>query len=102
MITKKRFAKTAAVLGIAALALTSQTAPREQPGPLANGAFLLVSGWRVQPAGVQVPLDTFPMSSVLSRDGRFLVVLNGGYNPPSLSVLDTASAKELPRVPVPD
>ena len=102
MITKKRSARTAALLGIAALTLTSQTTPREQPGPLANGGFLLVSGWRVEPAGVQVPLDTFPMSSILSRDGRFLIVLNGGYNPPSLSVLDTAAGKELKRVPVPD
>jgi len=31
-----------------------------------------------------------------------MVVLNGGYNPPSISVLDTASARELSRVPVSD
>src|SRR5207249_10430781 len=36
------------------------------------------------------------------RDGRYMVVLNGGYNPPSISVLDTASARELSRVPVSD
>jgi YVTN family beta-propeller protein len=90
------------LLAIAALALTSQTVPREQVGPLANGGFLLNSGWRVQPAGTQVPLDTMPMSSVLSADGRFLIVLNGGYKPPSLSVLDTATGKELRRVPVAD
>src|SRR5438552_13202847 len=91
---------TCALIAIAALTLTSQTVPREQAGPLANGSFLLNSGWRVQPAGTQVPLDTMPMSSVSSADGRFLIVLNGGYKPPSLSVLDTASAKELRRVPV--
>src|SRR5438309_10697203 len=102
MISKKRFVAAAAVLAAAALALTSQTVPREQVGPLLNGAFLLNSGWRVQPAGVQVPLDTMPMSSVLSADGRFLIVLNGGYKPPSLSVLETATGKELRRVPVAD
>ena len=90
------------LLAIAALALISQTVPREQVGPLANGGFLLNSGWRVQPAGKQVPLDTMPMSSVLSRDGRFLIVLNGGYKPPSLSVLETATGKELRRIPVAD
>ena len=28
-----------------------------------------------------MPLDTFPMSSTLSRDGKYLLVLNGGYEP---------------------
>ena len=42
------------------------------------------------------------MSSVLSKDGRFLIVLNGGYNPPSLSVLDTKDGHEVGRTPVTD
>ena len=71
-------------------------------GPLPDGGFLLNSGWRVKPAGTQIPLDTLPMSSVLSKDGRFLIVLNGGYNPPSLSVLDTKDGHEIGRTPVPD
>jgi YVTN family beta-propeller protein len=102
MITNKRVAKSLGVLAVAALTLTSQTVPREQVGRLANGGFLLNSGWRIQPAGQQVPVGTFPMASVLSLDGRFLIVLNGGYDPPSLSVLETAGRKELGRVPVAD
>jgi DNA-binding beta-propeller fold protein YncE len=90
------------VLTGAAFLSSSQPAPREQVGPLAGGAFLLNSGWRVKPAGTQIPLDTLPMSSLLSKDGRFLIVLNGGYNPPSLSVLDTKDGHELGRTPVPD
>jgi len=82
--------------------LVSQPSPPERVGPLPNGGFLLNSGWRLSPAGKQVSLDTFPMSSALSRDGRYLLVLNGGYNRPSISVLDTASARELARVPVAD
>ena len=35
------------------------------------------------------------MSSALSPDGKFLLVLNGGYNPPSISVLDVAAEKEI-------
>ena len=81
----------AAVLTVAVL--TSQNAPRERVGPLPDGAFLLNSGWRLKPAGRQVPLDTFPMSSALSRDGKYLVVLNAGYKPPTLSVIDTATAR---------
>ncbi len=90
------------ILIAAALVSSSQPPPREQVGPLADGGFLLNSGWRVKPAGTQVPLDTLPMSSILSKNGRFLIVLNGGYNPPSLSVLDTKEQREIGRTPVPD
>jgi YVTN family beta-propeller protein len=89
------------LLSIAAL-LVSQPAPREQVGPLPSGGFLLNSGWRIQPAGVQVPVGTLPMSSALSPDGRFLLVLNGGYNPPTISVIDVAAEKEVGRTPVAD
>jgi YVTN family beta-propeller protein len=90
------------ILIAAAILSSSQPPPREQVGPLAGGGFLLNSGWRVKPAGAQIPLDTLPMSSVLSKDGRFLIVLNGGYNPPSLSVLDTKDGREIGRTPVAD
>ena len=71
--------------------LCSQPSPPERVGKLADGSFLLPTGWRIKPLGKQVPLDTLPMSSVVSPDGKFLLVLNGGYNQPSISVLDTAS-----------
>ncbi|MGE5645801.1 MAG: alkaline phosphatase family protein [Acidobacteriota bacterium] len=92
------------VVGLLALAalVASQPAPREQVGPLTNGGFLLNSGWRLRPAGKQVALGTLPMSAALSRDGKYLLVLNGGYQPPSISVLDTATAAEIGRTPVAD
>src|ERR1700691_1593880 len=91
----------AALLAAAAI-VCSQPAPREQVGPLPGGGFLLNSGWRLNPAGKQVPLDTFPMSTALSPDGRYLLVLNGGYNPPTIIVLETATGRETSRVPVAD
>ena len=92
-----------ALIIVAMAALSSpEPAPREQVGLLPDGGFLLNSGWRVKAAGTQVALDTLPMSSVLSRDGRFMIVLNGGYRPPSLSVLDTKSGAVIGRTPVPD
>jgi DNA-binding beta-propeller fold protein YncE len=80
----------------------SQRAPKEQVGPLGGGGFLLNSGWKIQPAGQQVPVDTFPMSSALSNDGKYLLVLNGGYNPPTISVIELAGKRELHRTAVPD
>ena len=92
----------AAVFVLVAAVLSSQTAPREQVGPLPGGGFLLNSGWKLAPAGRQIPLDTFPMSTAISPDGKYLLVLNGGYRPPSVSVLDAASGKVVSSVPVPD
>ena len=83
-------------------ALASQPAPREQVGPLAGGGFLLNSGWTLRPAGRQTPLDTFPMSIAVAPGGKHVLVLNAGYKPPSISVLDADSGAETGRVPVPD
>jgi YVTN family beta-propeller protein len=87
---------------LAAAVLCSQPAPREQVGPLLGGGFLLNSGWRLLPAGKQIPLDTFPMSTALSPDGLYLLVLNGGYKPPTISVLEAATGRETSRVGVAD
>ncbi len=92
-------------LGMCLLAgwLVSQSQPpRQTVGPTPDGGFLLNSGWKITPAGKQVPLDTFPMSSILSKDGRFLLVLNQGFKPPSISILRTDTYQETNRVPVKD
>jgi YVTN family beta-propeller protein len=97
----KLFAALAAVCLLAGI-LISQPPPREQVGPRASGGFLLNSGWTLAPAGTQVGVSTFPMASALSKDGRFLIVLNAGVMPTSLSVLDVTTQKEVSRVPVKD
>src|ERR1700761_2888792 len=84
------------------LVIHTQNTPQKHVGPLPDGGFLLNSGWTLHPAGQQVLVDTFPMSSVLTAGSKFLVVLNAGYNQPSLSVIDVATKKELSRTPVPD
>jgi len=90
------------LVATSAAVLCSQTGGREQTGPQSDGSVLLPTGWRIQPAGRQIPLDTLPMSTALSSDGKFLLVLNAGYKPPSISVLNTSSMQETARVPVAD
>jgi YVTN family beta-propeller protein len=85
-----RLALAVACVAIAAV-LSSQPSPREQVGPLPGGSFLLNSGWKLDPVGKQVPLDTLPISSAMTQDGKYLLVLNAGYRPPSVSVIDIAT-----------
>jgi len=87
---------------LAAALLISQPSPREQVGPMPDGGFLLSSGWRIKAAGTQIPVETFPMATAITPDKKLLLVLNGGYNPPSISVIDIAAAKEVSRAAVPD
>ncbi|SPE41178.1 40-residue YVTN family beta-propeller repeat protein [Candidatus Sulfopaludibacter sp. SbA3] len=96
-----RFLLVAACIALGAL-LSSQDAPREQVGPLPGGGFLLNSGWKLDPVGRQVGLSTFPMASALSPDGKYLVVLNGGYNPPSLTVIDAVAGNVISTTRVAD
>jgi DNA-binding beta-propeller fold protein YncE len=81
---------------------TSQRAIQQKVGPLPDGGFLLNSGWTIRPAGKQVEVGTFPMSSALSKNGKYLLVLNAGYDPPTISVIDVASKNELSKTPVAD
>ncbi len=80
-----KLAAACAVVLALSLFLVSQPAPGPQKvGPLPDGRFQLNNGWILQPAGKQIPLDTLPMSSALSPDDKYLLVLNAGYKPPSV------------------
>ncbi|MGO9616007.1 MAG: alkaline phosphatase family protein [Bryobacteraceae bacterium] len=92
----------AALVSLAAILSSQPVAPKEQVGPLPDGGFLLNSGWRLDPAGKQVALDTLPMATALSPDGRYLLVLHCGYRPPSIAVLDAATGAVVGTTPVPD
>ncbi len=91
-----------ALLFTLATFLVSQPAARVRVGPQPGGGFLLHSGWRLTPAGKQIALSTLPMSMARSPDGKYLLVLNGGYLPPSISVIDIGAERETARVPVDD
>ncbi len=81
--------------------LLSQTPPALRPGALTDGSELLSTGWRIKPAGTQVNVGTFPASSALTADGKFLLVLNAGA-PASISVLRADSMALVSSAPVAD
>ncbi|HEV8416091.1 MAG TPA: bifunctional YncE family protein/alkaline phosphatase family protein [Bryobacteraceae bacterium] len=64
-------------------------------------AQTLPVNWRVQPAGMQVALDSLPLSAAVSPDGKFLLALNAGSHP-SISVIETGAMKETSRVAIAD
>ena len=72
-----------------------------QPGAQADGSTLLANGWRIKPAGTSVATDPLPSASVLSKDGKFLLVLHSGAAP-ALTIFDAASMRQLSRVPLVD
>ena len=78
--------------------------PPTHTGKLADGSFLLTTGWRTAPEGIQIPLaqDTYPMNLVWHPDGKNLFILNSGYKPPSVLILDTSDLKTALRVALPD
>lgn len=49
-----------------------------------------------------IPVGAFPISSATTADGKYLLVLNSGATPASISVIDLATAKELNRTTVAD
>ena len=83
-------------------ALLSIPACPQAVGPQPDGSFLLHTGWRLRPAGRQIPLGAFPMSMALDPAGQHLLILNAGREPPSISVIELASEREVARAPVED
>ncbi len=90
-----------ATLGLA-LIMTSQPARQLLVGAQEDGSAILPNGWRVKAAGTQVALETFPMSSALSKDGRFLAVLTGGYKPPTITILAADTLGEIDKIQLDD
>ncbi len=80
--------RTAGCAFIFVALLLSQTAP-----------VYLPNGWRASPAGQEAEVGPLPLSAVLSPDGRRMLVLSSGFDPPSIAVIDTAGRRVLSRTP---
>jgi DNA-binding beta-propeller fold protein YncE len=72
------------------------------PGMTPTGQILLPNGWRLDPAGTQVPLGDFPISMAENPKAPVLAVLHAGYGEHEVLTLDTGSDEVLARIPVPE
>ena len=69
-----------------------------QPGTKGN-TTRLVNNWTITPAGTQTPLGDLPLNSVLSPNGRYLLVSNDGAGIQSLQVVATATNRVVQTIP---
>ena len=99
-------ARRAAAIVVATLWVSSATAQTSgvqvSPGRQSDASVILPNGQRITPAGTQLVVNSLPVAAELSRDGRHLLVLQAGYETPSLTAVDTATAKAVSRVELAD
>jgi YVTN family beta-propeller protein len=72
----------------------------QRPGTLPDGTVVVADGRQLTPAGDQLVVGLFPMSMIVSPDGKFVVVANSGNGPHSLTVVDAATWKQVSDTPV--
>jgi DNA-binding beta-propeller fold protein YncE len=86
--------RRAAALGFVAVALAQ--APALRPGELTDGSTLLATGWRIRPAGAQVPVGGQPLALALYADDKFLLSVSAG-SPGAVSVIRTDTLEVVSR-----
>lgn len=83
-------------------ACTSTQAPAGQPGHVAaTQQVLLPNGWKLTPAGRQVPLGDLPLNLIVAPSGRLAAVTNNGYGPNTIQLLNPATGQLLDQQTVP-
>jgi YVTN family beta-propeller protein len=90
------FGVTALVLSGSAVAVAAVSSGAVGPRP--DGTALTTYGWRITPAGKQVPLGEKPFGAALSPDGKYLAVSNDGTRTQSLSLVDAATHAAVQRI----
>lgn len=73
--------------------------PTNSPAGATDDGFLLPNGWRLTPAGKQVPLTDLPLN--ILTDGRYAFVATSGYNAHELTAVDLETAETISTQTVP-
>ncbi len=74
--------------------------PVQRPGVQADGSVRLPNQWSLTPAGVQIPLGSFPVNLALDPRGRYAAVLHCGYGAPEIVMVDLAAGTVRSRLAV--
>jgi YVTN family beta-propeller protein len=89
MTSINKIAHKTKVLGTALLFLLCLNANAQLPGKIQQtGQVLLPNGWKLSPAGRQLPLGDLPLNVQLSSTGRLLAVTNNGQSKQSVQLID--------------
>jgi len=76
--------------------LATGIAHAQLPGKVSTtGQVLLPNGWKLSPAGRQLPLGDLPLNMQLSPSGKLLAVTNNGQSTQSLQLIDPVQEKVL-------
>lgn len=96
--------RAAALIAVALVAGAFQETGLGQarPGRQSDASVILPTGQRITPAGTQVVVNSMPMSAELSPDGRFLVVLQAGFETPTVTAITVESGEVASQVELPD
>jgi DNA-binding beta-propeller fold protein YncE len=91
-----------AVLGFCLVASGQTNNPQSRwPGLQPDGSVLLHNQWSIRPAGRQVQLEgTLPDNVAVERTGRFAAVLDCGYGPHEIEMVDLNAGTVVSRAPV--
>ena len=87
-----------AVAGMLAADLPAQSGIGRQP----DASVILPTGQRITPSGAQIAVNSMPIAAHAPGDGRHLLVLQSGYETPSISVIDTIASRVRARVELAD
>jgi DNA-binding beta-propeller fold protein YncE/phospholipase C len=63
------------------------------PGKTGQNKVLLSNGWKLSPAGNQIPVGDLPLNMIVSPDSKYAILTNNGAGKQSIQVLDIAGNK---------
>ena len=87
---------------VAAGMLAADLSAQPKVGRQTDASVILPTGQRITPSGTQVVVNSMPIAAEASADGKHLLVLQTGYETPSVSVLDTLDKSLGDEVELPD
>ena len=79
---------------------TPSVTTQAQPGRLSGNTVLLPNGWKISPAGQQVPVGGLPLRVVAVPHTNLALITSNGYGDQYLSLIDLVSHSIIQRVPM--